>query len=304
MKRKKRRISRRILRWLIWRALCIIVFVAKFLPYRYSNATGSFLGSLVYQVSAGVRRITIENLRMVFGKTLSDARIREIARGVFINQGQNIIELLSIGELDKKKRESFFSVEGEEHLRSAVESGRGVIIVTGHIGNWETSGMYLSSLGYNLNAIAAPVYDDRIDDLIVQLRKNYGINTITRKGKKPLRQILSLVKQGGILGILIDQDIKADGVFVKFFGRDAFTPSGIISLGLKKGLLFVPIYSVRKKNGKNCTVIGPCIDPVSTGDKRYDLINLTQLLTNWLEDAIKANPDQWVWMHKRWKTKK
>jgi len=163
-------------------------------------------------------------------------------------------------------------------------------------------GAFLAIKGYPVNVVGAPIYDPRLDALVVKNRLSSGMNYIARGDAT--REIIRVLRRNELIGILIDQDTrKVDGVFVDFLGHPAYTPLGPVVLAMKTGAAIVPMAVHLKKNGRHSIDVRPALDMKFTGDLENDRIENTKLCNDVLTDFIRRHPTQWVWMHERWKTK-
>ncbi|MFQ5587669.1 MAG: lysophospholipid acyltransferase family protein [Nitrospiria bacterium] len=277
--------------------------LTRLLPWRMAVYFGGQLGILAYFVLPREKRRSLEGLRTAFGAEKSEDVMGAIAKRNFCNLGKGLIEILNLKSLKKKQLEALISVEGEEYLKAAEAAGKGTILITGHIGNWELMAAALSIRGYRLHVIATPLYDPRIDELVVKLRAGFKIETISRGTPSSSRKILNVLRSKEILGLLIDQDTKVDGVFVNFFNKKAHTPAGAAQLALRSGAATMMCFVTRLPGDRHRITIEKPMRLVQSGNKAKDIEANTAMFTSRIEEHVKQFPDQWVWMHRRWKTK-
>lgn len=192
------------------------------------------------------------------------------------------------------------SWHGREHLEAARASGRGFVIVTGHCGNWEWLNLALGAAGFPLTVAAREVYDPRINETIIRLRARFGGDTALR-GREAARKLVSALRHGGGIGLLIDQDIDAPGVFTEFFGLPAWTPIGAATLAAKTGAWLIPAFAARQSDGTMAIRIEPAIAPPASDAGSAADAQVTARLTGAIESQIRREPTQWVWMHRRWR---
>jgi KDO2-lipid IV(A) lauroyltransferase len=185
-------------------------------------------------------------------------------------------------------------------LEEAVSRGKGVVAVTGHIGCWELLGAYFSMMGYPLAVIVRPLRDQRLENLIDNLRRSKGMKPISRMTN--VKAAYGWLKRGGILGVLIDQDTSVKGVFCDFFGRPAYTPAGPAYLALRTGAPIVPIAIQLEEDGTQVVRVKRPIDLPKSMDTDACVRLVMQACTQAIEDYVRCRPTQWVWMHERWKT--
>ncbi|MFQ5543780.1 MAG: lysophospholipid acyltransferase family protein [Nitrospiria bacterium] len=295
--------SRKVTQAFLFLLLKAITFVSRALPWHIGVYFGGLLGGVTYHILRRERKRSIEGLQVAFGETKSMSELETISKRNFKNLGKGLIEILNLHRLTPERVQSLISIEGEEYLQEAVNRGEGTILVTGHIGNWELLAAGLCIRGHRIHAIAAPILDHRIDEWIVQLRSRLKVETISRGAPSSSRKILSVLRRQEILGLLIDQDAKVDGVFVNFFNKKAYTPAGAAQLALRKGVTTMMCFVTRLPGDRHHITIQKPIHLIRTGDGEKDIEMNTALFTSRIEEQIKQYPDQWVWMHRRWKTK-
>jgi len=258
-------------------------------------------GDIAFCVLAKYRRIAIENLREAFGNDKSEAEIRAIARKVFENVAMIAVEMIRFPKINASNIDSYVRMENSGIIDESFRAGRGTIILTGHFGNWELLAMTLRVKGYPGVAVGRKIYFHKYDEYLNRLRKMHDVKVIDRE-QSP-RAFLRILKQNNIVGILADQDVDSvEGVFVNFFGKPAYTPIGPVALAKATGATMVPAFIVREGLHHRFIVEKP-VELVDTGDKEKDMVTNTQAWSNVLEAFIRKYPDQWVWVHRRWKTK-
>jgi KDO2-lipid IV(A) lauroyltransferase len=193
-------------------------------------------------------------------------------------------------------------VKGLESIRQAASKGKGVLVVTAHLGNWELlAGFYARRFPGRVTVVARQVYDPRFDRMVTQMRERQGYQVVQRG--TALRGILKALQGNGLVGVLCDQDTGRDGVFVPFFGKAAWTPSGPARIARKTGAALVPSFITRGKDGLFEVMIGREIRVPRSHDMEKDILETTRRYTEAIEYEVRAHPDQWVWMHERWKTR-
>jgi KDO2-lipid IV(A) lauroyltransferase len=273
--------------------------VARRLPLGVLRGMGRALGRLAYGVLASQRRLARDHLASAFGSVLPDARRRQIVQGVFRNLGQTAMEWLRLPTLSTSELHRLVTGEGLQHLRDALAQGQGVVLVTGHLGNWEVIPPYLTSLGFEGAVLARRLRYPEYEPFFVALRGAKGVATLTRGS---LAQVARYLRRNQIVGVLPDQDVDSlQGIFVGFFGRPAYTPVGPAALSLLTGAPIIPCFAIRE--GKRFRlVVEPPLRAPSGMDRAQALTHLTQAWSDVVESYVRRYPDQWVWMHRRWKT--
>jgi KDO2-lipid IV(A) lauroyltransferase len=274
----------------------LIRFFARLLPYRLGVWSGGMLGSIAFYVLPRERIRALQHLTLVFHEK-GDAWVRRTARRSFMHLGKALFEIML---MNRGRLARLVDFRGEEKLQNAIARGRGVVYVTGHIGNWELMGGAVAQR-YSVSVVAAPIEPEEVNDMIVGLRAGMGVRTILRGKPGASRELIRVFKENRMLGILIDQDTDVDGVFVDFMGRPAWTPTAAASMAIKFG---APVlFGYIRRGGDNrhtVTVEGP-LELTRTGDDEKDIIANTSMLTKKIEACILDNPEQWVWMHRRWR---
>jgi Kdo2-lipid IVA lauroyltransferase/acyltransferase len=290
-------------RYLYCLAAKIFFNVVQVLPYAFSVKIGGYLGALGYYLIRRARRETLENLRASL-KGLDEDEIRRIGRRVFVNQGKNAFELFSFPKLRREDLDKLIEIENKKVFEEALARGKGVLIASAHCGNWEMMGAGLAHLGFPINVIAKKIYLEALNDILVGLRESKGVKVILRSASDSAREILRSLRHNEAIGILIDQDTAVSGVFVDFFSRPAWTPGGLAAIALKTGAGVILALDVRLPDDRHrITIKGP-IEMIKSGDKDKDVLENTRIITGMIESHISQYPEQWVWMHKRWKTQK
>ena len=260
------------------------------------------MGKLAYIIIGEARRRTQHNLSLAFGKEWDEKKLKRLAGQVFVNVGKNVADFVRLKKMKWEDIDKIVEIEGLEYFDQAYRAGKGVIGFTGHIGNFELMAAYFSLRGYKLSVVGREVYDPRLDRLLVENREGVGLENIpSSAGVKPLLKVL---RAGKFLGVLADQDSsRVSGVFVNFLGRPARTPVGPVLLAYKTGSPIVPMVIVRKYNNKYKIIVKPPVELTFSEDREKDIIDVTQKCTAVLESIIREYPDQWLWMHDRWKSK-
>lgn len=300
--RRLRKMKFKLRRYYLYYLARVSAFKVYLLPRSVSLALARIAGLGAFFLAVKYRNIALDNLRSAFGPIKSDAEIEKIARGVFINIAKNAVELVNLPKISASNIDSLVSIEGRGILDGELAKGRGVIVVTGHIGNWELMPVTLRIKGYAGAVIGRRIYFDRYDGYLNSLRKVHGVEIIYRDDSP--RKILKVLKSNGVLGIVADQDVDSvDGVFVEFFGRSAYTPLGPVALAKATGASLIPAFMIREGHGHKLIFEKP-VELIDTGNKDADGAENTKRWSNVVEAYIRKYPEQWVWMHRRWKTKK
>ncbi|MDR3049041.1 MAG: lysophospholipid acyltransferase family protein [Elusimicrobiota bacterium] len=274
------------------------------IPYKLIVHYGSkFIGWIAYFVTRDSSDIAKRQLKSCFPDK-SAQEIEKITRNIFVNEAKNFFELANFPKLKGAFFDKISSVENSHLIKESLKKGKGVLIVSAHAGNWEITAAAVARLGVPVNVVAKKIYIDGLNNMLVNYRLSKNVKVILKDSPDTARKLLKALKNGEIIAMLIDQDTNVPSVFVDFFGKPAWTPSGLASLALKRGTDVLA--GIDKRVGKyahNTIITGPIvIEPSGNFDK--DVINLTQKASLVLEEHIRQYPDQWVWFHERWKTQK
>lgn len=266
---------------------------------RFWQRSGRRLGFLLWLVAASERRRMIRHLRFAFPNAGEDWR-RGVARGCARHLGCLAGEAVWLWGVPPNELLARTTFLGIEQLDESIRDGQGAVIGTAHCGNWEWLNLALAARGTPLTIAVRALDDPRYDSIIRALRGRFGSTSIAR-GEGAGRALAAAGRAGATLGLLIDQDIDAPGCFVEFFGRPAWTPTGAGTLARRLQRPIVPTFATRQPNGEMLLSFDPPMHPVLSDDADRDALVLTARLTARIEEQIRAYPEQWVWMHRRWR---
>jgi KDO2-lipid IV(A) lauroyltransferase len=230
----------------------------------------------------------------------SRREIRELGKRVWMELGRNFVDLLRLPHLTWHDLPGFVEVEGLNRFEEVLSRGKGVIVVTGHIGCWELLAAYFSMLGYPLSMVVRPLEDARFEKLMDGLRRSKGMRPIF--GMSDVNAAYGCLKAGHILGTFIDRGTFAEDVSCDFFGQPALTPAGPAALALRAGTPIVPAAIHLQDGGVQLIRMSEPIEPLGEPDSESDVRSITQSCSKVIEDLIRCQPEQWTWMHERWKT--
>jgi KDO2-lipid IV(A) lauroyltransferase len=242
------------------------------------------------------------HLKLAFPE-LDSVQRRRIQRGCANHLGCQLAEVAWLARAGADDVKRICEVDGFEHVDAALEGGRGLIFATAHCGNWEILAARVPVEGYQLLAAVRELDDPRIDRVVTDMRSRFGTEIVPR-GPAAGRQLARALAKNKSVGLLIDQDIPSiPGVFVPFFGRSAWTPSGAAMLALRMRCPLLPAFIHRKPDGTHKIHIKPPLAVPSDGTLEDRVRELTAAATAAIEWQIRAWPEQWVWMHRRWRTR-
>ncbi|MEW6443366.1 MAG: lysophospholipid acyltransferase family protein [bacterium] len=262
---------------------------------------GRWIGAAAYHLDRRHRQICLENLAIAFPQWPLEQR-RAVARRCFQNVATTFLEIPGLGRLPFDQLVARVgSVTGREHYERALTRNKGVLILTGHFGNWELMALCTGIAGYRLAFVARALDNPYFDQWLNRIRHRSGNRIIPKRGA--LRQILRSLRQGYGVGLLMDQRVTGnEGVFVDFFGHQAGSSAALALLACRSGAPVLPVYMLRDPSGVGHQLhIEPEVPVVRTGRNDLDILENTQRLQKVLERVVREHPDQWFWMHRRWK---
>jgi len=282
------------------RAAAIVQALVRPLPRRWTLGLGRALGRLLADLDPRHVAIAAENLRQAFPHWDEPRRLRT-ARAVYAHFGQTLLDILWMAEQPRERLLGLIVEEGRENADGVRAAGRGVVYVTGHFGNWEFYGVAFGWLGEPVGVVARPLDNPALEARLTAFRTRSG-NTVISK-RRALQDILRLLRQGAGVAILVDQNVQEqDGIFVEFFGRPAATTTVAAALAVKTGCALLPVHCEALPDGRYKFVYGRPLEWTTTGNRQDDIARLTQALTTVIEGWVRERPEQWLWMHRRWKT--
>ncbi len=282
------------------RAAAIVQALVRPLPRRWTLGLGRALGRLLADLDPRHVAIAAENLRQAFPHWDEPRRL-STARAVYAHFGQTLLDILWMAEQPRERLLGLIVEEGRENADGVRAAGRGVVYVTGHFGNWEFYGVAFGWLGEPVGVVARPLDNPALEARLTAFRTRSG-NTVISK-RRALQDILRLLRQGAGVAILVDQNVQEqDGIFVEFFGRPAATTTVAAALAVKTGCALLPVHCEALPDGRYKFVYGRPLEWTTTGNRQDDIARLTQALTTVIEGWVRERPEQWLWMHRRWKT--
>ena len=280
--------------------LRIVAGVVRFLPRSAALILGRLLGQLAMKLLAGRYRLAYDNMSKAMPE-LTDREIRRNLRQCFVHFGMSGIDLLRLDLFSPDELDQFFKIEGFGHLRQALELGRGVILLTGHLGFWEAGAFVLPASGVECDMVGRPMKNPLTDAYLTGIRTHFGARLLnSRKGG---RRIFKSLAAGHAVAVLLDQHISPPGsTETVFFGRKAMTSTVMTHMAMKHQIPVVPMFCLRSPDNRYKAWTEPML--LLQGEGEAAVVQNTQLLTEIVEAAIRRDVTQWFWMHKRWRVKK
>jgi|SRR5437773_6336345 len=272
------------------------------MPRNVAYAAAEIVASTGFHLARRQRRAGLQNLRMAMPQLTDAERIR-ILRGSFRNLGRLLVEFSHFPQLNKTNISSYVVYDGFENYSESVRRGKGVIFLTAHFGAWELSSFSHSIYGHPMKFVVRETDNPRVERLISRYRGLGGNSPIRRKNAS--RELLKALHNNETVGILVDQNTTRDeGAFVDFFGIPAATTTSVARLALRTGAAVIPGLLIwDERTGTHRLRFDPPLDLIDTGDRTRDIIENTQMFNCVLESYVRKYPDQWLWIHRRWKTR-
>ena len=272
------------------------------LPRSLSRALAIFLSQIVYLLHVRLRHVGMRNLAMAFPEKSEKERAR-ILRGEFKSLGRELAELCQFPRYTLENVEQVVVYDGLENYEKAYARKKGVLFLTAHFGGWELSAFVHSLHGHPMYVVMRPMDNPYLDRLLQDYRTMHGNKTVNKDDF--VRGLLAAMKAGEVVGILMDTNMTPpQGIFVNFFGIPACTASGIARIALRTDSAVVPTFTIWDEAlGKYRLRFDPGLELIRTGDQEADIVSNTQLFTKVIEDYVRKYPEQWLWVHRRWKTR-
>jgi Kdo2-lipid IVA lauroyltransferase/acyltransferase len=295
-------LAKRFKRAVRFRALQAALFCIRRLPLRWAQRLGDAFGLWAFHLAAGERRKALLSLARAFPEK-AEAERWALARACFCHLGRCAFEATVAERLSQQDFDALVVVpESVRTLLARLSAqGRGVVAISGHIGHWEFLGWAMVRQGMQLHVIAREQLDARLTRLVDRFRSHGGVRSILRGAPGAAVSMLRALRRGDVLGLLIDQDTRVQSVFVPFFGVPAATARAPADLTLRTGAATLAVFLQRGEDGRY-HLSGEEVAVPNSGDSEKDVVELTARYSRAMEAAIRRAPEQWVWMHQRWKT--
>ena len=277
------------------------LILARVLPRGALLSLGAAFGALAGRLDRRHTAIARGNLREAFGDDLKEAERERVMRACWRHFGRITFDALAFPQLDQRALGSILKVVGLENAREALAYGRGLLVFSAHYGHWEAGAVAMGLLGIPFAVIARPLDNPVLDRRLEKLRSRSGNAVIPKR--RAVRETMRALARGAGVAILIDQDAGADGVFVPYFGRLASTTPTLALLALRTEAPIVPVFARVEADGTITVHIEPVVPSRPSDDRDADVRRLTADCTRIVERWARENPEQWLWMHRRWKTR-
>ncbi|MCD6160967.1 MAG: lysophospholipid acyltransferase family protein [candidate division Zixibacteria bacterium] len=278
-----------------------LIHLFNILPRKLSLMLAGFIGEIWYLIGSKDRNIA--KTQMEFALGLKGNQLNAYVRACFEMMFKNLADAVMMKSWSRDYIGSIIKVEGFENIDRAYKQGNGVIALTGHIGNFELMAAWLSYYkGFKSAAIGRKLYDERLNSMLVAQREHFNVLNIPTTTS--IKSIISALKDGYTLGVLLDQDSrKVRTQFIEFFGKKALTAEGPMHIARKLGTPVVPLAIYRQPDDTYIVAILPPLEFEWTDNKDKDILNALKKCNQSIEQLIRRDPTQWVWIHKRWRTR-
>ncbi|MFH1594212.1 MAG: lysophospholipid acyltransferase family protein [Candidatus Omnitrophota bacterium] len=266
-------------------------------PLKTGYKIAMLLADIYYIFARDDRKNLEENLRVVL-ETDDKKRVKPLIRNVFKNFAKYLVDFLRFSRLNSDYFLANISIEGKENIDKAMAGGKGAILLTAHIGNWELAGAIIARFGYPVYAIALDHADKRLNDFFLEQRMRAGVKIIPIGAH--LKSCFRVLKNNGLLGILGDRDFSNHGIKANFFGKETILPKGPAFFSLRTGAPIIPLSVVRVENDAFRVFFHEPLESVNTGDNEDDIKRFIKRYISVIEGYIRSYPDQWYAFRKVW----
>jgi KDO2-lipid IV(A) lauroyltransferase len=274
----------------------MLTAVAGRLPLSVNRFLGRLLGTTAFHVPRRERTKALDNIRNAFPEW-PEAEHRRVIKSMYRHLATSVFEVLWVRHASSAERDALTRFEGLDRIKELIAAGRTVVVFTAHCGNWEWLAFLVGvSLGPNVSVLHRDRNEPELNRFIVETRAMAGVQSIGRGSTSAGRELIQAIRRGGILAFLIDQNIRTESVKVPFFGRPALTPIGPAKLAIRSEAV-VAFAFIERRNGIHHIVFQ---EPRETR-KGDDPVKLTEEMTAAIEAQIRRAPEQWVWLHDRWR---
>ncbi len=282
--------------------LYLLFLLARPLPRGFLLAIGRGLGTFVWKVVGFRRKVVLDNMHHAFGGEMDEQELRELAHAFYRNLGMTLMEFLAFPGLKKDDFIDLVEIRNKEHYTRLVAEGGGALLVSGHFGNWEMMGARVAAEGQKVSFIVKEQTNSRVDRIQNDIRHRAGIGTI-RAGGSSIREMIRALRRGELIGLVGDQDAGPEGYFTDFLGRQASVFRGTAYFAWKLKVPIITGFIFRQPDGRHIMEVDPPFAAEPDWDEETAVARLTEIHVARLEAAIRKAPEQYFWLHRRWKTR-
>lgn len=289
--------------YIIYSGISTFMSLLGMIPASIGDRMGYFLGSVWFFLDKKHRKLTINNIKQAYKDEKNDKEIKEISKTVFKNIARMLFEHTRFHRMKHEEFFDFFTIKGMDNFKAALAEGKGILGFSGHLGNWELLAAipYLTKTGFSV--VYKIIESVPVGKYLKKKREFTGINLLPLHNA--LEEVLSTLKRGDMVGLMVDQNMRKRhrGVFIDFFGRKAIATKGLAKLALSTKAPVVPAFIFRDSKGKIILDILPKMPLIQTQDEEKDIIDNTQAYHSLIEKYVRKYPEQYFWVHNRWKTR-
>ena len=280
----------------------ILLTVFGLMPRPVAYRAGYLVAAIGYRLAGRQRRVALRNLRLALPE-LSEGDHQRIVRDVFRNLGRLLVEFSHLPRLTPENIRGLVHVDGLDNYLEALGRGKGTLFLTAHLGAWELGPYAHAVYGYPVNFLTRPIDNPLVEDLVTRIRTGSGNRPIKRT--HAVRDVLKALRNNEAVGILIDQNtMRGECVFADFFGIPAATTPGLATFALRTGATVLPAFVRWNPEGKHHILrFERPVELVASGNREQDVLVNTRLFNSILERLVREAPEQWLWIHQRWKTR-
>jgi KDO2-lipid IV(A) lauroyltransferase len=287
---------------LVWSLFRLAMFLARNVPFRYLHSLGAKIGSLSFLLLRKRKGIARENLRIAFGQTRNENELEEILRASFKNLGKGLLEVLRYYYLPPQFVDEQFDIEGEENLKEALKQGKGVIALSAHLGNFTIIGAKFSARNYRLHYVIHLPHERNIARFIESVLSIANVGLIPDRPRVAcVKKSIECLRKNQILFIQLDISAIDSNISIDFFGQPVATYTGPVIFSMKTGSPIIPMFIVRNQDNRHKIMIDPPVELAVGEGKEKDILVNTRRLSKIIESYVSKYPEQWFWLHRRWK---
>ncbi len=296
---KKISAIKQIRNYIIYIFILLLIKFIQLWPRRTAIKITQGIGQLSFRLASKSKKRIEQHLTKAFGKEKSSKEIKELTKEVFMHSFTAAADYVRLPLMTTDEINSLIKVDGIRHLEKAYAKNRGVIMLSAHLGNWELLGIWVAKNGFPAAAIGARIRNPYLEKLVMKFRRQCGLKNIKRGNDT--REIIKALRLGQGIGLLIDQSTKVQGEFVNFFGLPAHTATAPYRLAKKFGSPIIPVFIHLHKDYTYHIEFLEEIKLHNTGNETQDTIDTLQDCSTVIENIVRKYPEQWSWIHRRWK---
>jgi KDO2-lipid IV(A) lauroyltransferase len=279
----------------------ILSFLFQKLPRKTALNLGDRLGRAIDNLWLSRHKIVISNLDIAFGNKLTASDKEDLSKKIFGNIGMTIAEMARFPVTDAEELYKIISAKGTEAIQEAIDYGKGALLVGSHFGNWELMAAYVSARGFPVDFLIRGQHNKLVDDYLASLRRSMGVRVIHSEKSGGMKEIIRAIKQNRQIAIASDQHAGSQGIIIKFFGRLVSVPRAPAVLSVRTGAPIITGHMLRNPDNTHSCKFEPPLYPNLDADRDEEILRLTKIYTGRIEDAIRKQPELWLWTHRRFK---